>query len=55
MDMLLSTGEQVTIALMAMAIDSLGSKAISMTVRNSASRPIARTAKRESKKLTRRE
>jgi aspartate kinase len=31
MDMLLSTGEQVTIALMAMAIDSLGSKAISMT------------------------
>lgn len=31
MDMLLSTGEQVSIALMAMAIDSLGYKAISMT------------------------
>jgi aspartate kinase len=31
MDMLLSTGEQVSVALMAMAIDSLGSKAISMT------------------------
>ncbi len=31
MDMLLSTGEQVTIALMAMAIDSLGHEAISMT------------------------
>ncbi len=31
MDMLLSTGEQVTIALMAMAINSLGHEAISMT------------------------
>ncbi|HUY88888.1 MAG TPA: aspartate kinase [Pirellulales bacterium] len=31
MDMLLSTGEQVSVALMAMAIDSLGYKAISMT------------------------
>lgn len=31
MDMLLSTGEQVTVALMAMAIHSLGHKAISMT------------------------
>ena len=31
MDMLLSTGEQVTVALMAMAIDSLGSKAVSLT------------------------
>lgn len=31
MDMLLSTGEQVSVALMAMAIDSLGHKAISMT------------------------
>ena len=31
MDMLLSTGEQVSVALMAMAIHSLGSKAISMT------------------------
>ena len=31
MDMLLSTGEQVSVALMAMAIDSLGAKAISMT------------------------
>ena len=31
MDMLLSTGEQVTVALMAMAIDSLGHEAISMT------------------------
>jgi aspartate kinase len=31
MDMLLSTGEQVTIALMAMAIHSLGQQAISMT------------------------
>ncbi len=31
MDMLLSTGEQVTIALMAMAIHSLGHEAISMT------------------------
>lgn len=31
MDMLLATGEQVTIALLAMAIDSLGSRAISFT------------------------
>ncbi|OYV87580.1 MAG: aspartate kinase, partial [Planctomycetia bacterium 21-64-5] len=31
MDMLLSTGEQVSVALMAMAIESLGYKAISMT------------------------
>ncbi|MDD4267936.1 MAG: aspartate kinase [Pirellulales bacterium] len=31
MDMLLSTGEQVTVALMAMAIDSLGHEAVSMT------------------------
>lgn len=31
MDMLLSTGEQVSVALMAMAIHSLGAKAISMT------------------------
>ena len=31
MDMLLSTGEQVSVALMAMAIDSLGYQAISMT------------------------
>jgi len=31
MDMLLSTGEQVSVALMAMAIDSLGHKAISLT------------------------
>jgi aspartate kinase len=31
MDMLLSTGEQVSVALMAMAIHSLGSKAISLT------------------------
>ncbi|MBN2023143.1 MAG: aspartate kinase [Pirellulales bacterium] len=31
MDMLLSTGEQVSVALMAMAIDSLGQEAISMT------------------------
>jgi len=31
MDMLLSTGEQVSVALMAMAIDALGHKAISMT------------------------
>lgn len=31
MDMLLSTGEQVSVALMAMAIDSLGYKAISLT------------------------
>lgn len=31
MDMLLSTGEQVSVALMAMAIHSLGSQAISMT------------------------
>ncbi|MEK6239754.1 MAG: aspartate kinase, partial [Planctomycetales bacterium] len=31
MDMLLSTGEQVSVALMAMAIDSLGHKAISFT------------------------
>ena len=31
MDMLLSTGEQVSVALMAMAIDSLGSKATSLT------------------------
>jgi aspartate kinase len=31
MDMLLSTGEQVSVALMAMAIDSLGHQAISMT------------------------
>lgn len=31
MDMLLSTGEQVSVALVAMAIDSLGSKAVSMT------------------------
>lgn len=31
MDMLLSTGEQVSVALMAMAIDSLGFKAISLT------------------------
>ncbi len=31
MDMLLSTGEQVSVALMAMAIDSLGHEAISMT------------------------
>ena len=31
MDMLLSTGEQVTISLMAMAIDALGHKAISFT------------------------
>ncbi len=31
MDMLLSTGEQVTVALMAMAINSLGHKAISLT------------------------
>lgn len=31
MDMLLSTGEQVTIALMAMAVDALGHRAISLT------------------------
>ena len=31
MDMLLSTGEQVSVALMAMAIDSLGHQAISLT------------------------
>jgi aspartate kinase len=31
MDMLLSTGEQVSVALMAMAIDSLGFKAVSLT------------------------
>ncbi|MFK7770272.1 MAG: aspartate kinase [Mariniblastus sp.] len=31
MDMLLSTGEQVSVALMAMAIDSLGYKAVSLT------------------------
>ena len=31
MDMLLSTGEQVTVALMAMAIDALGSHAVSLT------------------------
>ena len=31
MDMLLSTGEQVSVALMAMAIDKLGHQAISMT------------------------
>ena len=31
MDMLLSTGEQVSVALMAMAIHSLGSQAVSLT------------------------
>jgi aspartate kinase len=31
LDMLLSTGEQVSVALMAMAIDSLGAKAVSLT------------------------
>lgn len=31
MDMLLSTGEQVSVALVAMAIDALGSKAVSLT------------------------
>ncbi|MDA7949853.1 MAG: aspartate kinase [Pirellulaceae bacterium] len=31
MDMLLSTGEQVSVALMAMAVDSLGAKGISLT------------------------
>ncbi|MGD9646118.1 MAG: aspartate kinase, partial [Pirellulales bacterium] len=31
MDMLLSTGEQVSVALMAMAVQSLGAKAISLT------------------------
>ena len=31
MDMLLSTGEQVSVALMAMAIHSLGHKAVSLT------------------------
>ncbi|MCA9207508.1 MAG: aspartate kinase, partial [Planctomycetales bacterium] len=31
LDMLLSTGEQVSVALMAMAIDSLGYKAMSLT------------------------
>jgi aspartate kinase len=31
MDMLLSTGEQVTIALMAMAVDSMGHQAVSLT------------------------
>ena len=31
MDMLLATGEQVSVALMAMAIDSLGYKAVSLT------------------------
>lgn len=31
MDMLLSTGEQVSVALVAMAIDSLGAKAVSLT------------------------
>ena len=31
MDMLLSTGEQVSVALMAMAIDSLGAKGVSLT------------------------
>src|ERR1019366_7004887 len=31
MDMLLSTGEQISVALMAMAIDALGEKAISLT------------------------
>ncbi|HMP78637.1 MAG TPA: aspartate kinase [Pirellulaceae bacterium] len=31
MDMLLSTGEQVSVALMAMAVDSLGHKAVSLT------------------------
>jgi len=31
MDMLLSTGEQVSVALMAMAIHALGSRAVSLT------------------------
>ena len=31
MDMLLSTGEQVSVALMAMAVDALGYKAVSLT------------------------
>ena len=31
MDMLLSTGEQVSVALMAMAVESLGHKAVSLT------------------------
>ena len=37
MDMLLSTGEQVSVALMAMAIHSLGHRAISLTGARSAS------------------
>ncbi len=48
MDMLLSTGEQVSVALMAMAIHSLGHEAISLTGRKSASRPTARTPRRAS-------
>ena len=36
MDMLLSTGEQVSVALMAMAIHSLGHEAISLTGARSA-------------------
>ncbi len=43
MDMLLSTGEQVSVALMAMAIHSLGFEAISLTGRKSASKPTAPT------------
>ena len=60
MDMLLSTGEQVSVALMAMAIDSLGYKAVSLTggqigIRTDRSRkPSSRTRRRDRADPTRR-
>ncbi len=48
MDVLLSTGEQTTIALTAMAINALGGKAISLTGLRRASSPTAFTPRRRS-------
>lgn len=48
MDMLLSTGEQVSVALFAMAIQSLGVEAVSLTGRRSESAQTARTQRPES-------
>ena len=48
MDMLLSTGEQVSVALMAMAIDSMGYEAVSLTGGQIGIKPIALIPRHES-------
>src|SRR4030081_530648 len=52
MDMLLSTGEQISIALMAMAIQSLGEKAISFTAAGAATLTVASHTKARIKSIS---